>query len=58
MSQLAHVGQAEFKKMLLVSHFGTFYINPDCGLLLRLAASPPPLSHVTPDRRGCYNYLV
>lgn len=37
-SKRSDVGQAEFKKMNLVSHFGTFYIgfNPDGGLLLRL----------------------
>lgn len=37
-SKLSNVGQAEFKKMNLVSHFGMFYIssNPDSGLLLRL----------------------
>lgn len=36
--KLSNVGQAEFKKMNLVSHFGMFYIssNPGSGLLLRL----------------------
>lgn len=37
-SKLSNVGQAQFQKMNLVSHFGMFYIssNPDSGLLLRL----------------------